>query len=458
MSEQNESDWFAELRRRAEAELEGATPAERAEKTDLSRGELQRLVHELQVHQIELEMQNEELRQTQVEKEQLLDRYQDLYDGAPVGFVTLDENGIILQANRTAGQLLGVAPRRLFGRRFADFAEHGARDDFHIYFWQVMRRGAFKQQVRMQGREGEPFYALLDGKRMPGGAPQNEPPSSETVRIAVSDITARVAAQQALQQAHDELERRVQARTAELTTANQALEAEIAERHRIQEELGEVRRRLAANREAERLGLGEQLHNQTVQDLYGISFQLDLISQQLQAEENCSDLAAVQEMLQHTTRMLRAACDDLRPPTLAPFGLMAAIQSHAERFRIHHPGLALDLDLAGDDQKLSPAVRLALFRIYQEILENVVQHARAGRAEIRFRSDAEQLLLEIQDDGRGFELPERWVELARQDHLGLLAAMERAEAIGGHVDIETAPGEGTLIRVTVPHANMPAGT
>jgi signal transduction histidine kinase len=456
MSEQEDTDWFAELRQRAEAEIEGTTPEGRAEKADLSPDELQRLVHELQVHQIELEMQNEELRQTQAERERLLDRYQDLYDAAPVGYVALDERGIILQANRTAGQLLGVPPRRLFRRRLAEFAEHEARDDFHIYFWQLMRRGTFKQQIRMRGPQEEPFYALLDGKRTPGNAP-DEASTGTTVRIALSDVSAQVEAQNALQRAHDELERRVQARTAELTTANQALEAEIAARQRIQAELGEVRRRLAANREAERLDLGEQLHNQTVQDLYGISFQLDLISQQLQAQGNHSDLAVVQEMLQQTTRMLRAACDDLRPPTLAPFGLMAAIQSHAERFQAHHPGLALDLDLAHDDQRLPPAARLALFRIYQEILENVVQHARAQRAEIHFRSDAEQVVLEVRDDGRGFELPERWVELARQDHLGMLAAMERAEAIGGHLDVETAPGEGTLIRITVPRTNIPEG-
>ena len=83
MQEKDDDDWFAELRQRAEAEIEGTTPEERAEQGGLSQEGLQRLVHELQVHQIELEMQNEELRQVQMEKDRLLDRYRDLYDAAP---------------------------------------------------------------------------------------------------------------------------------------------------------------------------------------------------------------------------------------------------------------------------------------------------------------------------------------------------------------------------------------
>jgi NarL family two-component system sensor histidine kinase LiaS len=91
-----------------------------------------------------------------------------------------------------------------------------------------------------------------------------------------------------------------------------------------------------------------------------------------------------------------------------------------------------------------------LFRIYQESLNNILRHAQAKSVKIRFRLTAQKAILEIQDDGVGFDLPKQWVSLARQGHLGLVGAIERANEIGGTLHVVTAPGQGTLIRVSVP--------
>jgi signal transduction histidine kinase len=103
-----------------------------------------------------------------------------------------------------------------------------------------------------------------------------------------------------------------------------------------------------------------------------------------------------------------------------------------------------------DGQALPEQVRLALFRIYQQALNNVVRHAQASLVSIRFELDAQQTLLQIQDDGRGFEVPKRWIELVRRGHLGLVGIVERAEAIGGRLEVVSTPGEGSLVRVVVP--------
>jgi signal transduction histidine kinase len=131
--------------------------------------------------------------------------------------------------------------------------------------------------------------------------------------------------------------------------------------------------------------------------------------------------------------------------------LEKAIRSHCEQLKITHLELQFDLHLEPDRQSIPERMRLALFRVYQVALTNVVRHAQASRVVIRLMLDTETVILEIEDDGCGFEVPERWIELARQGHLGLVGATERAEAVGGKMEVKSKPGKGTLIRVVVPH-------
>ncbi len=258
---------------------------------------------------------------------------------------------------------------------------------------------------------------------------------------------------QEAQRLNAELEQRVRKRTAQLQANNTRLKNQIAERKRAEAELAEVRRRLMESREAERLHLAQELHDGPVQDLYGISYQLAGLGDSLHDETGMAHLAAGQATLQQVIQTLRVICGELRPPTLTPFGLERAIRSHAERFQTLHPELDVRLDLMPDEQALPERVRLGLFRIYQQMLSNVVRHAEARQVTIRFQLDGKQAVLEIQDDGRGFTVPTRWIELARRGHLGLIGAVERAEAVEGQLKITSAPGKGTLIRVSVPYRN-----
>jgi signal transduction histidine kinase len=80
----------------------------------------------------------------------------------------------------------------------------------------------------------------------------------------------------------------------------------------------------------------------------------------------------------------------------------------------------------------------------------VVRHAEAANVTVRFQWDEDQIVLEVEDDGRGFEVPRRWIGLAREGHLGLVGAAERAELIGGHFQVFSTPGKGTRVRVRAP--------
>lgn len=258
------------------------------------------------------------------------------------------------------------------------------------------------------------------------------------------------AANRETQRLNAELEQRVLQRTAELQATNAKLENEIAERQRVELELTELRHRLERNRDRDRLHLAQELHDGPMQDLYGVTYRLEALKPALPDEASLVHLVAAQTTFEQVIGTLRTICGNLRPPTLAPFGLEKAIRSDADRFQEEHPELKVELEAMPDGQVLPEGVRLTLFRIYQEALNNLVRHAEAGRIWIRFTVNTEEVVLEVQDDGRGFKVPDGWIELARKGHFGLAGAAERAEAIGGSFKVTSTPGGGTALRTVVP--------
>jgi signal transduction histidine kinase len=230
----------------------------------------------------------------------------------------------------------------------------------------------------------------------------------------------------------------------------EVLQGRLEELQRIRDELTETQERLTESREMERLHLARELHDGPVQDLYGVRFQLDRVKEELTNPELCASYTQGLATLVHVIGSLRSISGELRPPALAPFGLELAIRSHVGQIQERYPMLDLRVDLMHDGQALPDRTRLALFRIFQEALNNVVQHAQASSVSIRFTLCPSQIVLEISDDGCGFVVPPRWIELAREGHFGLLGATERAAALGGRLDVLSVVGEGTLIRVVAP--------
>lgn len=234
-------------------------------------------------------------------------------------------------------------------------------------------------------------------------------------------------------------------------TKRKLMEKELRESQlRHQQETTELRRRLMEGREAERLHMAQELHDGPIQDLYGLIFSIDAISTRIRSQAALQQLEEMRAQLQEMVGTLRSMMGNLRPPTIAPFGLEKAIRSHLQNFRQAHPEYQIELDLDSDRRILPEDLRLALYRIYQSSLSNIVRHAEASDISIRFKLEDESIRLEIQDNGKGFDVPERWIRLARSGHLGLVGAQERAEAIGGTFAVESKPGEGTCVKIFVP--------
>jgi PAS domain S-box-containing protein len=225
---------------------------------------------------------------------------------------------------------------------------------------------------------------------------------------------------------------------------------DIDERKRIEAELKEVQRRLIDSGETERILIARELHDGPLQEIFAINYNLSSIGDSLDEVEHKSELRLIQRRLMDVNQVLRSIMRELRPPALAPFGLEKAILDHADQLMQRYPDLNLQFELMPDGATLPERVRLALFRIYQAALSNVTRHALASEVTVRLILTDEEVTLEVHDDGVGFEVPERWIGLVRQGQYGLVGAAERAEAIGGRLQVSSFPGEGTLLRTVVP--------
>jgi formate hydrogenlyase transcriptional activator len=219
----------AELRRQAEERLREAG-TERPLRTET---ETQRLLHELQVHQIELEMQNAELLRTQEELELSRNKHLELYDFAPIGYFCLDTSGLILEVNLQGASLLGVERQLLVNRALADFmADAEQREIFSNHLRLVAhQRVMLRCEVSLKRPDGTEIYGKFQS------AAVNIGNQAGTILSALFDNTTRRRLEMDLRDVHDKLESTVKQRTEALARTNALLMQEIAERKRAEASL-----------------------------------------------------------------------------------------------------------------------------------------------------------------------------------------------------------------------------
>ncbi len=243
---------------------------------------------------------------------------------------------------------------------------------------------------------------------------------------------------------------------ADLARENRELRKQLAQAQPVTQsghsewDLYEIKNRLSESREKERLRLAQELHDVPIQDLYGLIYQMDDLKDILKEPDGERVLNEHSQILNRIVNNLRTICRELRPPSLSPFGLEVAIRDHVEKLHDQNPGINIQLQLMRDQQILSDSLRLNLFRVYQQAINNVMRHAEATEVHIRFGWDEDTIILEVEDNGKGFEVPKFWVQFVRRDHFGLVGLAERVEGIRGKLEIVSAPGQGTLVRAIVP--------
>ncbi len=230
LSSNRQTDNLASLRNKAEEKLR--TQLERLHK--LSARDIQELVHELGTHQIELEMQNEELRKVRDELESSRNQYAELYDFAPVGYFTIDARGLIEGVNLSGAHLLGIERGLLLKRPFSSFiAEAADREIFSKHRKEIFQKQGMQTcEIRFKRKDGAVFYAQLQSVA-------NEILDGKTgyIRTTILEVTERKRAEEVLQKAYGDLDLKVRERTGELTRANEQLSQEIEERKGTEESL-----------------------------------------------------------------------------------------------------------------------------------------------------------------------------------------------------------------------------
>lgn len=214
-----------------------------------------------------------------------------------------------------------------------------------------------------------------------------------------------------------------------------------------QQSLRDYLEAVTTGQEEERRRLARDLHDDTIQALIALNQRVQLAQLTAVNEHpSLTQLAEMQPMIAQIIANLRRLSRDLRPIYLEDLGLIPALD-----MLVRDSGVVVDFPLKfnvlGEVRRLTAPVELAFYRIVQEALNNVTRHAHATHAEVCLSFAPQTVTLTIEDNGRGFVAPDSPAKMAPQGHFGLLGVCERAELIGAHMTIQSAPGQGTCLTI-----------
>jgi signal transduction histidine kinase len=264
-----------------------------------------------------------------------------------------------------------------------------------------------------------------------------------------SDVK-RKQAEDALRDAYNDMEQRVEERTRELSRVNENLQTEISKHKESESARLELLRRLVTAQEEERRRISRELHDQTGQHLAALLLGLKTLKNS--TENGSSSLHQSLFQLQKLTERLVEEAHhlawELRPAALDDLGLETAISNYVEKWSERN-SISLDFHSGLNKLRLSPHVETAVFRIVQEALTNVLKHAQATRVSVMLEYRYDELLVIVEDNGRGFQ-PEVPLTIKERGGLGLVGINERVALVGGKLNIESEPGGGATIAIRIP--------
>jgi PAS domain S-box-containing protein len=329
-----------------------------------------------------------------------------LLDSAMDAIITVDSEQNVILYNKAAEKIFGWPTREMLGQPLTRLIPQ-------------RHRGAHGDQVRRFGQTGTTSRRMGDGTVLYGQRASGE---EFPLEASISHLDT----------AHGKL--------------FTVILRDVTERVRASEELSAFASAAHAIRESEKTRIARELHDELAQSLTAIKMDATWIREAMPRDMDAVrvKLDEMLGLLDTTVAATRRIASDLRPLLLDDLGLVPAIQWLTHNFSQRH-GVACKLSL-DEDVELAEPYATAVFRIVQESLVNVAKHAGASQVDVRIEKSSAAVILEVADDGAGFTLDAP----RKASSLGLMGLRERARLLQGTVDIDTAPGQGTHIRVSIP--------
>lgn len=360
--------------------------------------------------------------------------------------ITMDAKGRIDQWNAGAARMFGYTEEEITGQSASLMftPEDRAASADRAELAEARDTGRATDERWHLRKDGTRFYA--SGITSPIHDAQGD--VRGYVKVA-RDLTAQKQSDEALRDAHAALEQRVQERTTALSAANRLLQEELLERTRAESWIRELLGRVISIQEDERSRISRDLHDQVGQQIVALRLQLEALDGNAQggsADERRRIDAAI-KTIATLDRDIDYFTWELRPPVLDEFGIVVALRRFvaewSRTFSIPAPFHTGGLD----DRRLPSLVETNLYRIVQEALTNIRKHAGATVVSVVLERRGPEVVLTVDDDGRGF------MATPNDEHsrgIGLLGMRERATLAGGTLEIKSAAGEGTTITVRIP--------
>lgn len=226
---------------------------------------------------------------------------------------------------------------------------------------------------------------------------------------------------------------------------------DVTERKNAEENLRRYLQEITRAQEEERKRIARELHDETAQDLVILLRQVDEFASAADklSPQNAERMEQLRQQASKVMDGVHRFSQDLRPSVLDDLGLLPALEWLANDLTEHF-GIAVEMKVVGKARRFSPEAELVVFRVAQEALRNVWKHSGAKKAKVTLKFGAGKAVLTVEDEGRGFALPERMDELTVAGKLGLTGMQERAQLIGGKLNLQSAPDKGTTVTLEVP--------
>lgn len=438
-----------DLRQRAEKVASQRTIKSTRNLDAMTPKEMLKTLHELEVHQIELEMQNEELRIAQLELEYTRERYFDLYDLAPIGYCTISAKGLILETNLSAAALLGIPRFSLNNQPISKYILKDDQDIFYLHRKHLLETGKPQScELRMKKKNGTSFWARLEASVVPDWTPSTEKDvENQTVfRVTLSDITIPKKAEEILKRDKTSLEKLVKKSSIELIETQKELE-----KSKRLHDIGI----LAAT-------VAHELRN----PLFAISLATSLIRTQTQDDTVKTQLQIIDKMIAESGQIIDNLLfySHMKKPQCQNLNLHSLLEACTDSIKPEHYEKNVMISKHIDSLKdvLISTDGVQIKEVFNNILNNALDAVPDSEGKIDVKARVLPKLVKIQITNNGPGIPKGdlikifdpfFSTKVKGTGLGLTVCGQIVKMHGGFINIKCGKEKGTSFIITLPRAN-----